>query len=198
MKDYYEHIWENVPDDAQPPELARRREFLRSELRPGDRALDLGCGLGTFTAVLAELGAHPIGAEVAENAVRRARALHPGVDFRLVSTDEPLPFDDCSFELLWASEVIEHIADTARWLSEVRRVLVPGGRLLLSTPDHPRVAFALRGVERFSDPLGDHLHLYTKRSLARLLSEFAFSEIVIRAVGGLPLMRDMLLARATR
>jgi SAM-dependent methyltransferase len=99
---------------------------------------------------------------------------------------------------VWASEVIEHIADTARWLSEVRRVLAPGGRLLLTTPDHPRLALALRGVERFSDPLGDHLHLYTKRSLSRLLEEFAFTDIRVRGAGGPPMMRRMLLASATR
>ena len=94
-----------------------------------ERLLDLGCGAGDFTAALAAAGASPVGVDVAEAALRRARERHPGLDFRVVPLDGPLPLEDCEFGLVWASEVIEHVADTARWLSEVRRVLAPGGRL---------------------------------------------------------------------
>ena len=147
---------------------------------------------------MAAAGAEPVGVDVAEAALRRAWSRHPGLQFRLVPFDGPLPFEDGSFELAWASEVIEHVADTARWLSEVRRVLVPGGRLLVTTPSHGRVRVALGGVERFSEPLGDHLHLYTKRSLGSLLEEFGFGEVRVRAVAGAPLLSRMLLARAVR
>ena len=128
----------------------------------------------------------------------RARAAHPDLDFRLAPIDGPLPFDDGSFDVVWTTEVIEHVADTARWLSEVRRVLVPRGRLLLTTPSHGRLRVALSGVEAFSDPLGDHLHLYTKGSLENLLAEFGFDEISVRTAGGPPLLRRLLLARAVR
>ena len=104
----------------------------------------------------------------------------------------------CSFDVVWTSEVIEHVADTARWLSEVRRVLVPRGRLLLTTPSHGRLRVAVSGIEAFSDPLGDHLHLYTKGSLENLLAEFGFDEISVRTAGGPPLLRRLLLARAVR
>jgi 2-polyprenyl-3-methyl-5-hydroxy-6-metoxy-1,4-benzoquinol methylase len=100
--------------------------------------------------------------------------------------------------VVWASEVIEHVADTARWLSEVRRVLVPRGRLLLTTPNHPRAALLARGVERYSQPLGDHLHLYTRPSLAAVLDEFGFESVNVWTAGGAPLFRRMLLARAVR
>ncbi len=125
----------------------------------------------------------------------------PGIrelDFRLVAFDGPLPFEDGSFEVVWASEVIEHVSDTARWLSELRRVLVPRGRLLLTTPSHGRLRVALGGVERFSEPLGDHLHLYTRRSLAQVLNEFGFGEVRVRVVDGPPLLRRSLFARAVR
>jgi ubiquinone/menaquinone biosynthesis C-methylase UbiE len=135
---------------------------------------------------------------VAEAALKRARARHSALDFRLVPFDGPLPFPDASFDLVWASEVIEHVADTGQWLSEVRRVLAPGGRLLVTTPSHGRLRVALGGVERFSDPLGDHLHLYTRRSLQTLLDEFGFGEVRVRAVEGPPLLSRMLLARAVR
>jgi CheY-like chemotaxis protein len=150
------------------------------------------------SAALDSAGVRVIGVEVAEAAVARARRLHPECDFRLVPLDGPLPFEDGSFELVWASEVIEHVTDTARWLSEVRRVLVPRGRLLVTTPSHGRLRVAVFGVGRFSEPLGDHLHLYTQRSLRTLLDEFGFSEIRVQAVEGPPLLRRSLFASAIR
>jgi SAM-dependent methyltransferase len=198
LKEYYEELWERLPRELTPPQLELRRKLLVGELSPGDRVLDLGCGDGTFTALAAAEGVGAVGAEVAEAALARARAAHPSLDFRLVPFDGPLPFADGRFTLVWASEVIEHVADTARWLSEVRRVLVPAGRLLVTTPAHGRLRLLIGGIERHSPPLGDHLHLYSKASLGRLLGEFGFGELEVRAAAGPPLLRQMLLARAVR
>ena len=198
MRDYYEELWQELPDGLEPPDFELRRGFLLSELRPGLSVLDLGCGEGRFAAEVARAGASVVGAEVAQAALARAGARHPELGFRLVPIDGPLPFEDGAFELVWASEVIEHVADTARWMSEVRRVLVPGGRLLATTPSHGRLRLALHGIERYSEPLGDHLHLYTRRSLTATLGEFGFTEIDVRQAGGPPLLRRLLLARARR
>jgi SAM-dependent methyltransferase len=187
-----------LPGELELPDYELRAGFLRHEVRAGDRALDLGCGTGAFTAVLAECGAAAVGVEVANAALARARTEHVELDFRLAPIDGPLPFEDSAFDLVWASEVIEHVADTARWLSEVRRVLAPRGRLLLTTPNHPRLAILVHGLERFSEPLGDHLHLYTQASLATTLDEFGFDQVSVRAVGGPPLLRRLLFARAVR
>ncbi len=197
--DYYEQLWARLPDDLAAPDFARRRAFMLRAAAPGQRALDLGCGAGDFAAELARAGVSTVGADVATAAVARAARRHPDIEFVVVPLDGPLPFDDGAFELVWASEVIEHVADTAVWLSEVRRVLHPGGRLLLTTPSHGRVPVFVRGVDRFSEPLGDHLHLYTRRSLARLLQEFGFGSVRIRVVGGVPLLwRTSLMAEASR
>ena len=198
VKDYYEELWQALPQELAPPDWELRRGFLLAELRRGDRALDVGCGTGDFTAQMAQGGAVVVGTDVAEAALERARRRHPAQDFRLVPIDGPLPFPDNAFDLVWATEVIEHIADTARWLSEIRRVLAPSGRLLLTTPAHGRVRVALAGVDRFSEPLGDHLHLYTRRSLGSLLEEFDFGEVRVRSAGGPPFLRRLLLARAVR
>jgi len=197
VREYYEELWSELPDRLEPPDFALRRRFLLGDVTPGARVLDVGCGEGTFTAELVAMGASPVGVDVAEAALRRARARVPGADFVRVQFDGELPFADGSFALAWASEVIEHVGDTARWLSELRRVLEPGGVLLVTTPSHGRLRVALGGVERFSPPLGDHLHLYTRRSLARTLREFGFSEVTVRLAGP-PLLRRMLLARGRR
>jgi SAM-dependent methyltransferase len=197
-REYYEELWQRLPEQLTPPDWELRRAFLLGEARAGDRALDLGCGDGRFTELLAQAGACAVGADVAQSALTRAAARQPGLELCLIPIEGPLPFDDNAFDLVWASEVIEHIADTASWLSEARRVLVPRGRLLLTTPDHGRLHLALHGVERFSEPLGDHLHLYTRRSLRTLLVQFGFGEVSVHAAGGLPLLRRTLLARGVR
>lgn len=198
MRQYYEDLWRRLPADLEPPEWEMRRALLQRELRAQDRVLDLGCGAGAFSALAAASGASTTGADVAQAAVERARAAYPGLDFRLVPFDGPLPLGDSSFDLVWASEVIEHVADTAAWLWEVRRVLAPGGRLLLTTPAHGRLRLLLHGIERYSDPQGDHLHLYTARSLRGLLEEFGFAQVTVGAASGPPLLRRTLFARALR
>jgi SAM-dependent methyltransferase len=199
VRDYYEELWERLPAELDPPDFETRRDWLRAGVKSGDRALDLGCGEGAFTGELVEAGAVGItGADVAETALRRARARHPGVAFERVPFDGPLPFADGSFDVVWASEVIEHVADTARFLSEIRRVLVPGGRLLVTTPNHPRLRLALAGIEPYSEPLGDHLHLYTPRSLREVLDDLGFTDIEVRQAAGAPGLRRLLLGRGAR
>ena len=198
MRDYYEDLWASLPAELAPPDWDLRRAFLLGELRPGDRVLDLGSGAGDFTAEIARAGGRVTGVEVAEAAIARARSRHRELEFRLAPIEGQLPFDDGAFDLVWTSEVIEHVADTARWLSELRRVMVPGGRLLLTTPSHGRLRVALGGLERFSEPLGDHLHLYTRRSLRSTLEELGFTQVSVTAAGGPPLLRRVLLASAGR
>ena len=198
MQEYYDELWEGLPEDLTPPDYALRRRFALANVAGDERVLDLGCGTGDLAADLAHGGARVIAVDVAQAALDRARARHPELDLRLVPIDGPLPFDDGAFDAVWSSEVIEHVADTARWLSEVRRVLEPGGRVLLTTPSHGRLRLLAGGIERYSQPLGDHLHLYTARSLRELLRDFGFGEIEVRAAGGPPLARRLLLARAVR
>jgi SAM-dependent methyltransferase len=198
VRAYHEELWERLGEDRRPPHLPLRLRFLAQQLPGRERVLDLGCGDGLLSAAIAAQGAEVVGADVAEAALARARVRCPEVTFVRVPVDGPLPFADASFELVWASEVIEHVADTAAWLSEVRRVLAPGGTLALTTPAHSRLHVLLGGVERYSDPLGDHLHLYTRRSLRALLRELGFDEIQVRAAAGLPGLRALLLASARR
>jgi ubiquinone/menaquinone biosynthesis C-methylase UbiE len=201
MREFYESTWERLGADLDPPLFERRRTFLLAHVQPGDRVLDLGCGDGRFCAELAAAGAEPVGADVAEGALRRARTRVPDARFELVDPHGPLPFADCEFDVVWSSEVIEHVADTARWLSELRRVLRPAGRLLLTTPAHGRLTaarIALRGFERGFDPRGEHLRFYTRRSLRELLDDFGFDAVQIITAGSPVRSGATLLASAVR
>jgi 2-polyprenyl-3-methyl-5-hydroxy-6-metoxy-1,4-benzoquinol methylase len=200
---YHESVWEAVPAGAEPSDFAIRREFLLSSIGTGERVLDVGCAEGAFAIELARAGADVVAIDVAAEPLRRARASAPELDLRLVEEDAPWPLKDASFDVVWAGEVIEHVRDTAAWLSEVRRVLRSGGRLLLTTPANGRRAMLSAALSRASfaarfDPLSDHLRFYSRATLSGLLREFGFESIEVRATGGLPGVGRLLLARATR
>lgn len=215
---YQQRIWEQLPEDLHPPDERLRREFLlehaRAAVRDADRgadmpagtparALDVGCGEGHFAAELARADFAVVGVDVATEPLRRARARHPQLDLRLVPAEGSWPLTDASFDIVWSGETIEHVADTAGWLSQVRRLLRPGGILLLSTPAHGRMtmlglALSARRFEAHFDPRTDHLRFYTSRTLTRLLEDFSFEDIQVRQAGGPPGARRLLLARARR
>jgi 2-polyprenyl-3-methyl-5-hydroxy-6-metoxy-1,4-benzoquinol methylase len=192
-----------VPEGAVPSDVALRTKFLLAEVRSGDRVLDVGCGEGHFAAELAAAGTDVVAIDVAEEPLRRARLRHPKLDLRLVSATGPWDLEDASFDVVWAGEVIEHVADTGAWLSEVRRVLHSGGRLLLSTPALGPAQLAAAAVsrrafaERF-DPRSDHLRFYSRATLSDLIADFGFHAIDVRAAAGPPGARRVLLARAVR
>jgi 2-polyprenyl-3-methyl-5-hydroxy-6-metoxy-1,4-benzoquinol methylase len=200
---YHEALWESLPEGLVVPDFAARSGFLSDHVNAGERVLDVGCGEGHFAAALARIGTHPVGIDVAAEPLRRARTRHPELDLRQVSPEGAWPLADASFDVVWAGEVIEHVADTAGWLSEVRRVLRSGAVLLLSTPNHGRLemlrwVLAPRAFEVHFDPRADHLRFYTRRTLTELLEDFGFHDVEVRSVGGPPGARRALLASARR
>jgi SAM-dependent methyltransferase len=193
----HDAIWESVPADARPERFDLRRAFLLEQVPAGATVLDLGCGAGEFSAELAAAGATPVAVDVAAEALRRARERVPGLDARLWADGEPLPLEDNSVDVVWAGEVIEHVADVAPWLSEVRRVLRPRGTLLLTTPDHAArtllgLALSPRRFAAHFDPRSDHVRFFSRRTLGALLDDLGFDVAELRS------RRATLLARAVR
>ena len=201
--DYHERLWEVVPEGLEPSDEGLRRRFLLEHVQAGERVLDVGCGEGHLAAELARAGAEVVGIDVAAEPLRRARLRHPELDLRQVAAEGAWPLADASFDAVWAGETIEHVADTAGWLSEVRRVLRSGGSLLLSTPDHGRLrmlwwALAPHAFEAHFDPRSDHLRFYRSRTLTELLEEFGFHDVDVRSAGGPHGARRRLLVSARR
>ena len=165
---YDDELWELVPARRSgPPDL---RAWVES-LEPARSALDLGCGDGALSSVVR---ADKLTlADVSAVALERARALVPGAEAVELDPDAPLPFADGSFDLVVCTETLEHVRDLQLFLSEVRRVLVPGGRLAITTPAH-------RGLIAVPDPLSPHLRFLTKRTLRALLDRMGFEVSELR------------------
>ena len=195
VEPWREALWRAVPEDARPERFAARRAFLLANVHAGERVLDLGAGDGAFAAELVAAGCDVVAVDVAEEALRRARSRVAGLDARRVEEGAPLPLGEDAVDVVWAGEVVEHVADVVGLLAEVRRVLRWGGRLLVTTPYHGRlalVALALRpgpALHAHFDPRADHLRFFTARTLRAALADAGFADLEVRAVGGVPLLR---------
>ncbi|MGH2952856.1 MAG: class I SAM-dependent methyltransferase [Solirubrobacterales bacterium] len=126
---------------------------LSNGARP--RILDAGCGGGATLAALAPLG-DVIGLEPSR--ASRQRALERPVEV-VDGTLEQLPFGEAEFDLALVLDVLEHLADDITGLGELRRVVRPGGALIVTVPAHPRLWSR-------HDELNHHRRRYTRSTLA--------------------------------
>ena len=170
----------------------------------GDSVLEIGCGTAALGSAIARRGARVVATDVSLRwlvlAGKRLAEEETGGRVELLAcAAEGLPFEDESFDLVAASDVVEHVEDTERFVSECARVLRPGGLLFLATPNrfslglepHVRlwgVGFLPRGlaesyVQAFRHTTYSHVRLLSARSLARLLGDHGLDvEIVAPAV----------------
>ena len=125
------------------------------------KALDVGCEEGVQSKWLEGKGY-----TVTSIDVRKIyeRAL-------IVDVNQPLPFADASFDLLWCSEVIEHLKDPAQTIREFRRVVKPGGKMILTTPNSFFWFFRLMSLfglspKRLQNP--EHTFFFHERDIRRL------------------------------
>ncbi|MFI6504793.1 class I SAM-dependent methyltransferase [Nonomuraea typhae] len=107
----------------------------------GRRILDAGCGSGPLFAALRERGAVVSGLDSSAGMLEQARRrLGDDADLRLADLRDPLPFADDAFDDVIASLVLHYLEDWGPALSEIRRVLRTGGRLIVSV-DHPMIVY---------------------------------------------------------
>jgi SAM-dependent methyltransferase len=198
LQDFYdEPAHSNIPETN---EVTSVLEMLRAGLpvsRPAMRILDLGCGQGELSAQIRDLlpRATIVGVEWSPSGSIYARAR--GLTIVRASVDGvDLPLSSQVFDAVIIKEVIEHLVDTDQILAEARRVLVPGGLLVMTTPNlaawFNRILLvmgvqpvfsevSLKGIygRPGSEPVG-HLRLFTKRALVELLAAHGFVAVSLR------------------
>jgi SAM-dependent methyltransferase len=200
--DFYENP-EVVASSTKWPRTIVALDMLRG-LRV-QRALDVGCGNGEVSAALAELlGGTVVCSDISSVAVEQCRAR--GLEAHQVELGGArLPFQDGSFDLVFMTEVLEHLLYPDRALVEIHRTLRPGGYLLLSTPNLAclpnRVLLPLGWQPLFSEvsedrvlgrrlsafgqgnPTVGHLRLYTRRGLEEMLEMHGYRILSLRGAG---------------
>lgn len=117
-------------------------ELFDNNSSAGSKVLDVGCGSGEIAHVINEKGHLVSGIDFSQVAIELARK--QGIDSCLVDLDTGIPFDDDTFETVWAGDVIEHVFDPIFVLKEIKRVLVPDGQLLCTVPYDLNIATRLR------------------------------------------------------
>jgi 2-polyprenyl-6-hydroxyphenyl methylase/3-demethylubiquinone-9 3-methyltransferase len=143
---FYERFADQFDARMNRYEVSKRlrlvfEEALRDEDLAGRELLDAGCGTGLFSQVAEERGAIVTSVDVGESLL--AEVAKKSHSRRIVGSVMDLPFPDRSFDVVICTEVIEHTVDPRRGVTEVARVLRPGGTLVLTTPNH-RWHFAIR------------------------------------------------------
>jgi ubiquinone/menaquinone biosynthesis C-methylase UbiE len=120
-----------------------RHRLIRdgTELEPGTRLLELGCGVGAVLAVLGQEfpGIRLTGVDIEPKQLEFARGYleRAGVEATLIEADAAvLPFADESFDHVWTMWFLEHVGDPQAVLGEARRVLVPGGAITAIEVDY--------------------------------------------------------------
>ena len=151
--------------------IGRRRILARfveqicrkvTDRRP--RILDVGCGTGANLLMLSKYG-DAEGVDVSEDALSFCRAR--GLDKVKLGAGEELPYEDGTFDLVTAFDVVEHMDDDLAGLKEMRRVLRPGGRALLFVPTF----MFLWGLQ---DDVSHHRRRYRLPELRRVLEQAGF------------------------
>lgn len=151
------------------------------------KSLDLGCADGSFSDTLRkEFGFDAYGIDISANAVKLAN--QKGVVATVHNLEEKFPFEDDSFDLVIACEVIEHIYDTDHFLEESNRVLERNGFLVISTPNLTSLfnrAKMLLGRYPFGPEYRDghgragHIRAYTLPTLSKQIESHGF-QIVLK------------------
>jgi SAM-dependent methyltransferase len=137
------------------------------QLPGGARILDAGCGSGRNMVEFARHGA-VTGIELSQTSVGLAR--ERGAGEVIEGSVLEMPFADDSFELAASLDVIEHLEDDLTALSELRRVVTPGGALLVTVP-------AYQWLWSGHDEINHHFRRYTRRSLQRIGEQAGWKQV---------------------
>ncbi len=148
--------------------------MLRSR---GGKALDLGCGTGNYTAELYRRGFDVVGLDASEKMLEIARKKLPQVSF--VHGDAyQLPFPDESFDVVLSVTMFEFIHEPEKVVSEIHRVLKPGGEVIIGTMNGNSLWFIFKRIKSlFVETAYRYARFYTPEELEELLKASGFAGV---------------------
>jgi Methylase involved in ubiquinone/menaquinone biosynthesis len=175
MKNYVDVAYDvNYKPMSTYPEKYAMFLMKKFKLKAGMVMLDNGCGRGEYIDAFSKLGIVVCGADIC-NSKENITVLNMNID--------KLPYADNTFDVVFSKSVIEHIEKTEFYMDEMKRVLKPGGQLIISTPDwdtHKDVFY--------HDPT--HIHPYTVNSMRQLLNMEGYEHVTVVHVTQLPSVWD--------
>jgi 2-polyprenyl-3-methyl-5-hydroxy-6-metoxy-1,4-benzoquinol methylase len=153
---------------------ARHIGFLSRDLVPGARVLDIGCGRGVLLGALADRGFEVHGVEISPEA---ARGADPRAEIRVASKVADAGYEGSSFDEVIIWHVFEHMEDPRGTLEEVRRLLKPGGRVVIAVPNFESAQARWTGAAWFHLDLPRHLYHFPLPALREMLEQTDFEVI---------------------
>ena len=166
------------PGETRKAEILRRHQHILRLLRPeqGETVLDLGSG-GGMAGVMGTYECSYLPLDLSMRNLERIRAGTGDIIAAICGDVYNLPCEDESLDLAVMSEVVEHLANPGAALEEVRRVLVPAGKVAVSVPCEERLTYQICVHCNKPTPTNAHLHSFSRASLERLLKEAGFTPI---------------------
>lgn len=175
--------------------LRKGDRFNHVPIMAGGRYLDIGCNLGDMVAAMGHLGMHAEGIEPNEAAVRFAQEV-ANLNVRQGMLHDAA-YAEQSFDRLSMYHVLEHTPDPVDVLSECRRILKPGGEVVIAVPNYKSLLFGIVGPMWLGLDPPRHLHQFSPTSLSRA-AERAGLQVVELATESLPDYVENELARWLR
>lgn len=136
--------------------------------KPGMRVLDIGCGNGASLLEIQAQGAEAYGTELDQNVAPIAKELNLNIHFGDIGT---APWPDHYFDLITMSQLMEHIPKPAEFLNTVRRLLKPGGQIIMSFPNVDSFNQQRSGAKWINWHIPYHMNFFTPDSIQNLAKQ---------------------------